>query len=165
MRSPRLERQATRRAQALPLAVICFEFIVSPGLSRVILRAQLVNRVHEYTEMLGVYVGGYTVSKVENMAGALAVTGQRVGDALSNHVSGDSRNVAGSRLPCRATLSSTYCLAVARSVVQSTPSASQPVSDHVSEHLSRALREQYDRNPATVPLPHETVDDLLHACQ
>ena len=51
-----------------------------------VLRAELVDRVNHRRDVLGVDVGRDTVTQVEDMARALAVAQQRVGDTLSDHL-------------------------------------------------------------------------------
>ena len=44
-----------------------------------------MNRIHERSQMIGVYIGCYSVAEIEYMAGTLAVASQRVCNPLTDH--------------------------------------------------------------------------------
>ncbi len=51
-----------------------------------ILRAELVDRVDQHTEVFRVDIGRDAVPEIENMPGPLAVTRQRVRDTLADYL-------------------------------------------------------------------------------
>jgi hypothetical protein len=77
--------------------------------------------------MFGIHVRVDAVAEVEHVAVAVAETRQHAANFVADNL-GRGVERAGSRLPCSATRPAVSSRASARSVVQSTPSASQPVS-------------------------------------
>ncbi len=108
-------------------------------------------------------VGRDAVPEIEHVARARPVAAQHRQGFCAQCIRG-AKSAAGSRLPCRATRPSTASRAAARSVVQSTPTASQPMAQF-SATTHRALGEHYIGYPAPLRLASKGIHHLGHVSQ